>query len=75
MRLLPIIIVSVGWCVGAVLIGLGWYDMIRSVTHESHGLLPAGFMGIMMLLSGLACGLAGNGVASALPKPKPKPSL
>jgi hypothetical protein len=66
MKYAPIVIVIAGWLIAAVLIAIGWHDMIDSVTHESLGLLPTGFMGIMLVLTGLGCGLAGNGISSAL---------
>lgn len=63
MKYIPL---AVGWTIAAVLIAVGWFDLLDSVTHENQALFPVGFMGVMFCLTGLGAGLAGNGISAAL---------
>lgn len=55
-----------GWLACGILTFLGWYQMFESIQNDGKGIIPAGMMGIMWILTGLGAGLAGNGISAAL---------
>lgn len=61
-KIARVVVTVLGWVACGILIFIGWHDMYESIMHEGQGLFPAGLMGIMYILTGLAAGAAGNSI-------------
>lgn len=58
--------ILIGWLACLAMCGVGWEGVLWSMNHDGLAFFPFGIRGLMWCLSGLAVGLAVNGIAGAV---------